>query len=373
MSLALKIKVNPRVLQWAREESGFSVEDIANKIQVKPDRYLLWETQGNNIPFSKLKDLAKQYKRQIAVFFLPTPPPKIKKPKDYRNLAISQRGLSRETLLAVRRTYKYLQLSKEVNGTDFYKNEYSWINEVEKLISNSNLINITLFNWLRIRLNFPIEDQIKLGTYYNAFRNWRNLLEQKLGIFIFQFSLPENELDGFSYFEGEPPYAIVLNSNVSPSRKIFTIFHELGHIFKQQSGICLPDFKKNEHQIEFECNEFAGKFLVPDQFVFKCTDLDEISEYAKKYKVSSEVYLRRNFEQGFIDRNVFFKHLNEIRANIPPKKKPEGFAIKPQIKSKSARGEMFYNLVLEAVYNNKIEYTTASDVLDMGVNYILNE
>ena len=373
MSLSLKIKANPGVLQWAREESGFSVEDIAYKIQVKPERYLLWETKENIIPYGKLKELAKQYKRQIAVFFLPSPPPKIKKPKDYRNLAISQKGLSNETLLAVRRTYKYLQLSKEINGADFWENRYSWISEVDKIISHTNLINIDLLNWLRTRLNFSFEDQIKIGTYYNAFKNWRNLIEQKLGIFIFQFNLPEHELDGFSYFEDEPPFAIVLNSNISISRKIFTLFHELGHIFKQKSGICLTEIKGNVHQIELECNEFAGKFLIPDQYVSRCTSLDEISEYAKKYKVISEVYLRRNYEQGFIGRREFFNNLNEIRANIPPKKKPEGFPIKPQIKSKSARGEMFYNLVLEAVYNNKIEYTTASDVLDLGVNYILNE
>jgi len=54
----------------------------------------------------------------------------------------------------------------------------------------------------------------------------------------------------------------------------------------------------------------------------------------------------------------------------PPKKEKKHGAPPPPVVSKSARGEKFYNLILDAVYNNKIDYTTASDALGMGFHYI---
>lgn len=373
MPQIIKVKVNPEVLKWAREESGYKIEDIAKKINVNIDRFNDWEIYGKEIPFSKLKELAKYYKRQIAVLLLPSPPPRIKRPKDFRNLAISQKGLSNDTLLAIRRTYKYLGLSKKVLGIEYWGNRYSWINEAENIINKKKKIaNQELLDWLRKKLNISIEQQIKIKSFNDAFKQWRKNIEQELGIFIFQFSLPENELDGFSYTENTPPFAIVINSKHPIGKKIFTIFHELAHIFKHQSGICLTDFAHQEQKIELECNEFAAKFLVPDKYVIPYNDISEISEYAIKYKVSKEVYLRRSFDRNLIDRNEFFNTLRMIREQKTEEKK-KSYPVKPEVKSKNVRGELFYGLVLNAIYENKIDYTTASDVLDLGVNYILNE
>ncbi|MBI5328841.1 MAG: ImmA/IrrE family metallo-endopeptidase [Deltaproteobacteria bacterium] len=374
MPQTIKIQVNPQVLQWARKEAGYKQpEDIAVKLHIPTERYTNWENTGKEIPLGMLKSIANYYKRQLAVFLLPAPPPKLKKPKDFRNLAVSQAGLSPDTLLAMRRAHKYLELAREILGEEYWTNQYGWQNEIEGFLKKgAKVFDEKITAWLRGKLKITIDQQQKFGGYDDAFKQWRNSIERELGIFVFQFSMPEKELDGFCYAGDKPPYAIIINSGTDPKnpRKIFTLFHELAHIFKHQSGICLPDITSEKQDMEFECNDFAGKFLIPDTNVYPIENIKDLSQVAWRFKVSREVYLRRNFEREFIDKKDFFGILKDLKELPPPAKKEKKPVPKPAVKSKSSRGEKFYNLILDAVYNNKIDYTTASDALGMGFNYI---
>lgn len=372
MPQTIKIKVRPQVLQWAREEAGFKAEDIALKLHISPERYSNWEINGKEIPLGLLKSIANYYKRQLAVFLLPAPPPKLIQPKDFRNLAVSQVGLSPDTLLAMRRTHKYLELAREILGETFWTNQYAWQNDtISFLEKKTKVFDQKITDWLRGKLQITIDEQQRFAGYDDAFKKWRNSVEQHLGIFVFQFSMPENEFDGFCYAGDKPPYAIVINSAAFKPRRIFTLFHELAHIIKNQSCICLTDITNTKQDIEFECNDFAGKFLVPDSYVYPIENINELAELAKRFKVSREVYLRRNFEREFIKEKDFFWFLKYLKEQkLPPQKEKKNGAPAPPVLSKSARGDKFYNLILDAVYNNKIDYTTASDVLGMGFNYI---
>jgi Zn-dependent peptidase ImmA (M78 family) len=369
----IKIQINPDVLTWAREEAGYTPEDIAGKLHIPTERYLRWENSREKIPLGMIKRIANYYKRQLAVFLLPTPPPKTKKPNDYRNLAISQTGLSPEILIAMRRANKYLALTREIQGGQYWIDQYNWQIENEKFkLEENSIIDIRLSDWLRKKLKINIDEQKKFRGSADAFRKWRNSIEHELSIFIFQFDMPVGEVDGFCYAGDNPPYAIVINKNIAASRKIFTLFHELAHIFKHQSGICLTEFSAEGHDTEFECNNFAGKFLVPDNEVVPISNMEELSTIAHKYKVSREVYLRRNLERNFINKSEFFRILHELRElTIPPKKIGGKIRILPPVTSKNTRGEKFYNLILNAAYNNQIDYFSASDALGMGYSYIV--
>ena len=373
MPQTIKIQVNPHVLLWARKEAGYKEHDIAEKLHISTDRYLQWESTGKEIPLSHLKNIANYYKRQVAVFLLPAAPPELKKPKDFRNLALSKEGLSPDTLLAMRRASKYLELASELLGEQYFISQYSWQKEIESFTKQEKKVHTnTITEWLRGKLKITIDEQQSFRGYDDAFRKWRNSIERELGIYVFQFSLSEKELDGFCYALDKPPYAIVINSNTAKPRKIFTLFHELAHIFKHQSGICLPDIASNKQDTEFECNEFAGKFLIPDTSVFPIDNLTDLGEVARRFKVSREVYLRRNFERRFIKEREFFGFLKNLKEQKPSAKKKQANEIKiPRtVLSKSTRGEKFYNLIFEAVYTNKIDFTTASDVLGLNFNHI---
>ena len=364
----IEVNINPEILKWAREEAGFDPSEIADKVNVSKERYKIWEKQGQNIPLGKLKTIAGQYKRQIAVFFLPDVPAKINKPKDFRNLTPIQSKLSKEVLTVIRDVTYYRQTALELQGENYWKGRYSWLKEIESIKQDNN----ALANWLREKLNISIDDQLRLKSENEAFRNWRQAVENQLGILIFQFSMPLNEVQGFCFTDSFP-YAIVVNSKHYYTSRLFTIFHEVAHIVRHHSGICIVDNVNEKQQEEFSCNSFAGKFLVPQNNLATTENLSEIQTYANKLKVSREVYLRRLKEENEITSIKFFALLDKIKAAYKPKIKKGGFAVKPEILSRASRGETFFNLILEALNQNRLSYTQASTMLDLKISKILNE
>lgn len=362
----ISVNINPSVLQWARQEAGYKIEEIATKLSVNSDRYELWEKEGKNIPLAKLQNLATYYKRQIAVFFLPEIPARIKKPKDFRNLSPSESFLSKETLLTLRRSAHLQRIAKDLKGENYWYEKLKWLKEIEDIKNEADTIAR-----LRELIGIDIDQQLKWKSESEAYKIWRTTIEEKLGILVFQFSMPMEELQGFCMTE-DLPYIIVTNSNHSYTGRIFTIFHELAHIIRHQSGMCLVDKVEQGQEEEWACNKFAGSFLVPKQTIIPTDDVKEIGTYSKKLKVSREVYLRRMKEEGLLPDIKFFTLLDKIKASYKKKDKSKGF-VKPEVKSRASRGETFYNIVFEAIYTNKINYTDAAHALGLRVNRLINE
>ena len=364
----IEVNINPNVLKWAREEAGFSPAEIADKVCVTADRYKIWEKRGQNIPLGKLKSLSEYYKRQLAVFFLKDTPDKIIKPKDFRNLTADQSKLSKEVLMVIRDVTYFRQTALELKGEEYWKSRYGWMGEIENIKKNNGVLT----EWLRGRLNISIDNQLKWRSASEAFRNWRQAMENQLGILVFQFSMPLKEVQGFC-FTDHFPYAIVVNSKHPYTSRLFTLFHELAHIIRHHSGICLVDDVSEKQHEEFSCNSFAGNFLVPQNNLTKTESLTEIQTYATRLKVSREVYLRRLKEENKITSPKFFALLEKLKTTYKTPDKKSAFAVKPEILSRASRGETFFNIVLTALNQSQLSYTQASTMLDLKIDKILNE
>ncbi len=362
----INVNINPNVLLWARQEAGFNVDEVAAKLSVNSDRYKDWEKEGKNIPFGKLQNLATYYKRQLAVFFLPEVPAKIKKPKDFRNLSPAESFLSKDILLTLRRSANLQRIANDLEGENYWSKKLGWLKEIEN-------INIDADRIIRLRelIGINIDQQLKWKFDSEAYKHWRTAIEENLGILIFQFSMPIEKLQGFSMTDGFP-YIIVTNSNHSYTGRIFTIFHELAHIIRHQSGMCLVDKVEQNQKEEWACNAFAGSFLAPLNTIIQTDNLIEIATYARKLKISREVYLRRLKEEDLLPDVKFYTLLDEIKATYKKKKKSKGFVL-PEIKSRASRGETFYNIVFEAIGNNRINYSDAAHALGLRLNRLINE
>lgn len=362
----INVNINPGILLWARQEAGYNIDEVAAKLSVNSDRYKVWEKEGKDIPFGKLQNLANYYKRQIAVFFLPEVPAKIKKPKDYRNLSPAESSLSKEILLVLRRSAHLQRIAKELEGENYWDKKIRWLKDIKSVRNEKETIAR-----LRNLLDIDIDQQLNWASESEAYKHWRTSVEEKLGILVFQFSMPMEELQGFCMTECLP-YIIVTNSNHRYTGRIFTIFHELAHILRHQSGMCLVDKVEQDQKEEWACNTFAGSFLAPLNTIIPTDDLKEIGKYSRKLKVSREVYLRRLKEEGLLSDIKFYALLDEIKASYKMKEKSKGFVL-PEVKSKASRGETFYNIVFEALGNNRINYTDAAHALDLRVNRLINE
>jgi len=364
-----ELKINPRILRWTREECGYSPAEIASRIRVDEDKYLEWENTGTGLSLNDLVALSKVCKRQMAFFFLPSIPPKTKKPTDFRNLEHALARLSDNTLMAIRRTNRFQDFLLQLHGTEYYRGKYSWLTRYRESFAGQ-LDSEESSNWMRNVLDYPLEEQTAATDAETSYKRWRNSVEHNLGIHVFQFAMPKTEAQGFSYSDSFP-YFITINNAYPATSRTFTLFHELAHIVKSQSALCKPDdtiLRREEISIEFDCNSFAGSLLVPAKEVMPANDKDTIYKCASRFKISSEVYLRRLFALGLVSESEFFPLLDEIRKSVLPTK--PHYSKSPVTKSINSRGEALFNFTLEAMNQRKVTYSLASDILGLKINYL---
>ena len=86
MPNAPTVAVNPSILTWAREESGYAVDRVARRLQVKEERVAAWEKGERQPTLRQLEQLARFLHRPFSVFFLPRPPQLPPLAADYRRL-----------------------------------------------------------------------------------------------------------------------------------------------------------------------------------------------------------------------------------------------------------------------------------------------
>ena len=106
-------RANPAVIGWARTALNIDVDRAAKRADVSEDVLLAFENGTQSPTLSQLRELAALYKRPVALFFLPVPPPSVKRPRDFR---AKSEELSRETLLSIRRTRNVQEAIRLLGG-----------------------------------------------------------------------------------------------------------------------------------------------------------------------------------------------------------------------------------------------------------------
>ena len=224
------ISINPSLLKWAREEAGYSASEVALQMDIPLEQYFSFESTGEDMPRTTLEKIATMLKRQTAVFFLPNTPPKAKHPKDYRNVKERTNKLHPDTLLAIRQANMFQESALELEPSDSWSEGRRFLDKI-KIMKKSEQISL-----LRQKLGISSIDQSRFNNTDTAFREWRRAIEEHLGILVFQFSFPTEDAQGFCFAENLP-MVIIVNGNYAPANRIFTLFHEIAHLLKTQSGL----------------------------------------------------------------------------------------------------------------------------------------
>ena len=66
--------INPEVLKWAIDESGYSARDIAESLDVDDAMLAAWVAGDDGPTRGQFTKLAEKLRRPKSVFFLPSPP-----------------------------------------------------------------------------------------------------------------------------------------------------------------------------------------------------------------------------------------------------------------------------------------------------------
>lgn len=265
------LPVTPSVIQWAREHAGFSIDD-ASKIFKK---ITYWEAGEDAPSYPQLEQMAEKFKTPVAVFFFPQPHDIPSIEKSFRTLTASDFAAIPRTVRLFLRRGQAMQLNLgELNDGR---------NPASKLITRdikptSNISLDSLAAEIRKYLGISIEQQSTWKSLDKAMEAWRDAFAQ-VGIYVFKDAFRAKNYFGFCLYDDEFPI-IYVNNSFPKSRQIFTLFHELGHLLFQTSGIDIFDdefinrLPPSEQKIEVICNGLAARVLVPDDVFENSCEVD---------------------------------------------------------------------------------------------------
>lgn len=303
--------MNPRVLMWARERIGLTIQDAARHVGRPAEVVTAWEAGEAAPTFRQLEALARAFKRPVAVFFFPDPPEEPDPRTEFRTLPESEfEAFAPDTLLALREGHAWQASLRELSGG---------VNPADRQILDDISASLDepaedLAAKVREYLGVDLADQFGWNDASEAFKEWRSAVEA-VGVFVFKRSLAQRSISGFCLHDAEFPL-ILINNSTAHSRQIFTLFHELGHLLFSVSGVTpsyttdLRGLSDVDREIEIRCNRFAAEFLVPDQgfpwAAFRRVDwVRALEVLARQYNVSREVVLRKLVDQGAVASEVY--------------------------------------------------------------------
>ncbi len=326
---SFEVDIEPGVLVWARESIGMDVAEIAERLNLSEKMIRKWESGQVRPTIAQIKKLAGVYKRPLAAFFLPEPPEEPLVPNDFRTLPEERRKpLSSQTRLAIRQARRLqslaIELAKSIESeTNISIGRASFSDNPEVVASK-----------VREQIGIDVQTQFTWKKDADAFEEWRTGIE-RLGVLVFQFPLPVEETRGFS-LPGDTFPAIALNERDHIRARIFSLFHEYGHLLLDNSGICnWEDADSLEiGSVEKFCNHFAGAFLVPrsdllsHKSVESKTTLSDWSDeclggIARDFRVSREVILRRLVTLGFATWDFYRTKYEKWKEKAKEKQGPK--------------------------------------------------
>lgn len=375
MSKTLEVPVKPDVMRWARETMGRTPEDVAKRLKIGRRTVEAWESEPpqKNPTLKQLKELAVYLKRPLAVFFLPAAPQESPLPTDFRSLSADfQKPFTHNTLLPLRRARRLQELTQELtSGTERRSaacfSSATTASDVSRLAAE-----------IRTSLGIALEQQNKWPDETTALTVWKHAMEQS-GVLVLELPFPLPEGRAFSLTDAEP-FTIVLNGNDAVAGRIFSLFHECGHLLLRHGGIC--DLSEEGKTIEQFCNRFAGELLVPAQALTAnplvkahgrnpTWDEDDLRKLSRHFRVSREVVLRRLLSLGRTTERFYRQKREEWESDLKKQsKRRRGGRSVPSRQCVRQNGIPFTALVLESAWNEKITYRDVSDYLSIGLKHL---
>jgi Zn-dependent peptidase ImmA (M78 family) len=249
--------IEPDVLRWARESSGYSVQEAARKIGIRWWQLEAAEGGSDYLTLRQAESAAETYERSLADLFLPSAPEEEPQEAQFRRLpGAPEPPWPAEMQLLARRVRERQGAAVELY--DLLDEPPPW-RQTEGLLRAQDRSELATL--ARRRLGVGRDEQMSWRPTssrqgYAALRAWIDAVES-LGILVMQDgSMPVETMRGFASIESPVP-AIVVNSGDDPRARVFTLIHELGHL-----ALIANRFTAGP-ETELWCNEFAGEVLMP--------------------------------------------------------------------------------------------------------------
>jgi Zn-dependent peptidase ImmA (M78 family) len=300
------------MLQWARDRAGLEVEDLAKKVGTKPERVEGWEQEGE-LTYKQAEKLAKATHTPFGYLFLLEPPEERLPIPDFRTVGGTEVGRPSRDLMDVihqcqRRQQWFRDYLLELGAPRL------------ELVGNASTNSPKLQVAASIRRTLAFHPATANGTALDdVLREFVQAIES-IGVLVMKSGvvgnstrrkLDPNEFRGFALVDEYAPL-IFVNGSDSKAAQLFTLAHELVHIWIGESALSnlRATFAPNQH-IERFCNAVAAEYLVPTTALRGAIDTGPeepnalVNALRVRFKVSSLVILRRLKDVDHINNAQF--------------------------------------------------------------------
>lgn len=296
-------------MSWSRQRAGLSAAELAESMTVKEDKVIAWEAGEARPTFRQAQQWADRAHIPFGFLFLKEPPQEALPLPDLRTVgSVAPRKPSLDLLDTVRDVLRkqawYMDyLSEQERQPLAFVGRFSLVTPVAQVVAD-------------IRSVLGANE----GTVHrNGDEHLRSLIAaaDAAGILVMRSGtvganthrkLDVGEFRGFAISD---PFAPVVFINIAdaPAAWLFTLLHELAHIWIGCSGISSVAPSGNVRE-EAYCNAVAGEFLVPE-IRFRALWRDSgnwqelLPQLAAIFHVSRLVIARRACDLGFISKDAY--------------------------------------------------------------------
>lgn len=387
--------VNPKILRWARETAGLTLDEASRKLRFADTKAMLASEKlerlesGEISPTKKnLEDMAKVYRRPLVVFYLNEIPKESRKLSDFRKKDAH--------ITPVENGYLNALIRDVIVRQDILKNAY--LEEDDPMSSISFVGTMDLSSEIKPSAGYVVKNiGFNIVTFRerkgkeDAFNYLRNCVEDA-GIFVllannlgnYHTNLATDVFRGFTLYDDFVPF-IVINSNDSKAALSFSLLHEVVHIFLGQSSISNGNL---DHNVEVFCDTVASEILLADNDLafFDHTDfgnkqetIDHICALSDRYKISASMIALRLFKKKLIDKQSYSElseyfyamwlEAKQAQKDLRENKKSGGPSY--YLVKSSQVGKNLINLVRFYTSNGTFSINTAGKVLGVSANNVI--
>jgi len=311
--MSAKARINPKILRWMRERGGLDVGDAARAASISPDQLIHWEAGESQPTFIQAQKLAQALHAPFGYLFLAEPPAENLPLPDLRTVGSAPMPRPSINLLDTIR----LSLQRQTWYLDYLHDQDAEPLPFVARFATDAPVRAVVAD-MRAVLGVDVaQGQPTKDTYL------RHLIDaaEAAGILVMRSGIVGNnthrsldvaEFRGFAVSHPLAPL-VFINSADAPAARLFTLIHELAHIWVGSSGISNAS-PGNAQREEVFCNAVAGEFLAPHDvftalWATNITSLPErVAELALRFHVSRLVIMRRALDLGLVDHAAYWQH-----------------------------------------------------------------
>ncbi len=361
---------NPGNIKIARKNTGLTTREVTDKVcgkNRKEDKVLEWE-EGIDLPtFKQLDKLAKIY--EINRFLLTSDNPI----KEHRRIPSFRRTANNE---------RNANCGKFINFLIQRQRFLEAALQNEEVLKNPIAGSIKYANQSPAAVAAKITEVLgyKAGTIHRSpaehLKHLISLVECE-GVFVMKtlsyWPIPKEFMQGL-YLHNEYAPIIALNRADYKRAQIFTLAHEIAHLFIKREGIGDIDFRNSSSdKVEMFCNEVAANLLLPEElFSQPSYDYDDIKEISQHHQVSQLFVFYRFKRLRLIERgqiSIIKDMINQGYENQPTKK-PSGGGGSYINNMKDSNGNLFNELVSMLYFDEKLNAADTMSILRVSIKAV---